>query len=60
MFPDQLMEETELTAGVLIESSRVQTFLREKKRKQKKKKQEKKILFPPSSSTGVSLSSISV
>jgi hypothetical protein len=58
MFPDQLMEETELTAGVLIESSRVQTFLREKKKETKK--QEKKILFPPSSSTGVSLSSISV
>lgn len=38
MFPDQLMEETELTAGVLIESSRVQTFLRERKKKKNKKR----------------------
>jgi hypothetical protein len=46
MFPDQLMEETELTAGVLIESSRVQTFLREKKRKQRKKNKKRKFFSP--------------
>lgn len=57
MFPDQLMEETELTAGG---ADRVESGSNVSPREEKKKKQEKKILFPPSSSTGVSLSSISV
>lgn len=57
MFPDQLMEETELTAGG---ADRVESGSNVSTREEEKKKQEKKILFPPSSSTGVSLSSISV